>query len=145
MAAGRPPISPTGPPTPVPVPQTEATWQLRNPNSKASSRKENTVRHTESFEAGCEFSLWLTAVWCTKAEAGQMAVTVAKLSLGCGPTGPMISWESMGGWLSAWTEGLELLNLRSLRSCYFLWIRAPQHEPSGRTDLEWWALLSASL
>lgn len=46
---------------PDPVPQTEATQQLRNPNSKASSGKHSRA-HCESFEVGCEFSLWLTAV-----------------------------------------------------------------------------------
>lgn len=82
------------PPAPCPCSTEEATRQLQNPNSKASSRKHSTAHWV--FEAGCEFSLWLTAVCCTKAEEGQMAVTVAKLSLGCGPTRPMISWESMG-------------------------------------------------
>lgn len=45
----------------------------------------------KSFMAGCEFSLRLAAVCRTKAEAGQMAVIVIKLSSGCGPTRPMIS------------------------------------------------------
>lgn len=57
---------------------------------------ENTVWHTAlwaqtSLLRQCwEFSLWLVA------KAGQMAVTVTMLSLGCGPTRSMISWESTG-------------------------------------------------
>lgn len=104
----------------LPLHRWSLTQQLQNPNSKASLGKHSMAHYFvstgKSFTAGCEFSLRLAAVCCTKAEAGQMAVTVIKLSSGCGPTRPMISWESTGDGSQPGQEGLELLNLRSLRS-----------------------------
>lgn len=75
---------------PDPVPQTEATQQLRNPNSKASSGKHSRA-HCESFEVGCEFSLWLTAVCALRQKQVRWLLPLQSY-----PTRPMISWESMG-------------------------------------------------
>lgn len=69
------------------------------------------------------FPLWLAAVCRTKAEAGQMAVTVTRLSSGCGPTRPMISWESTGDGSQPGLKVFEalLLSVNKALSTVVLW------------------------
>lgn len=95
------------------------TQQLQNPNSTASWGKHSMAHYFVStgmsFTAGCEFSLRLAAVCCAKAEVGQMAVIKSSIFR-------LWSYQAHdllgihGGWLSAWMEGLEFLNLQALRS-----------------------------
>lgn len=128
---------------PDPVPQTEATQQLRNPNSKASSGKHSKA-HCESFEGGCEFSLWLAAVSAVRQKQVRWLLPLQSYLQAVVLPGP---WSPGNLW------GMALsLDRRTgapppqvFEVLHFLWTGAPQHEPSGRMHLEWWALLDNQL
>lgn len=84
----------------------------------------------KSFQAGCEFSIHL-AVYCTKKQGPASCYSiVTNLSPGCGPIKAHDVLGICGVALSL-EKGLELLDLRSLRTCCLL----PVNQAHSKTAL----------